>query len=52
MKKMICAATAMLLALTGSAAAWADATIQDGKVGLSIKGRGLAVTRTGGRMDG
>ncbi|MFH9964879.1 hypothetical protein ACH4PR_26375 [Streptomyces mirabilis] len=53
MKKMICAAAAALLALAGPASsAHADATIQKGKVGLSVKGRGLSVNRAGGWMDG
>jgi hypothetical protein len=46
-------AALVALALTGivSGPANADATVKDGKVGLSVKGNGLSVRRAGGWMD-
>ena len=43
----------VLLSLTcATAPAHADATIEKGKVGLSVTGKGLSVKRAGGWMDG
>ncbi|MFD9297728.1 hypothetical protein ACFWB1_21845 [Streptomyces goshikiensis] len=44
----------MMLAplVLGVGPAYADAKAKDGKVGLSVKGRGLRVDRVGGAMDG
>jgi hypothetical protein len=53
MKRITYAAAAAFLALSGAATpAHADATVEDGKVGLIVKGKGLKVNRAGGWMDG
>ncbi|MCL7377015.1 hypothetical protein [Streptomyces sp. 35G-GA-8] len=53
MKQMACAAGAALLALVGvTTPAHADATVEEGKVGLTVKGKGLVVNRAGGWVDG
>ncbi|MCG0065982.1 hypothetical protein L0F81_22240 [Streptomyces tricolor] len=52
--RLITAAVSVLvLAVVGSGApAHADATVHEGKVGLSVKGQGLRVQRAGAWMDG
>jgi hypothetical protein len=52
MKHMMTAAAAFLFLAGASAPAQADATVTEGKVGLSIQGDGLSVKRAGGWMDG
>ena len=52
MKRMMTAAVALLFLACATAPAHADATVTDGKVGLSVKGKGLSVKRAGGWMDG
>jgi hypothetical protein len=52
--RLITAAVSVFaLAVMGSGApAHADATVREGKVGLSVTGRGLRVQQAGGWMDG
>ncbi|MFF4501599.1 hypothetical protein [Streptomyces sp. NPDC001401] len=52
MKHMMAAAVAFLSLVCATAPAHADASVKDGKVGLSVKGNGLAVKQAGGWMDG
>ncbi|GGZ92305.1 hypothetical protein GCM10010344_70030 [Streptomyces bluensis] len=52
MKHMMTAAAAFLFLACAAVPANADATVTEGKVGLSVKGKGLSVKRAGGWMDG
>ncbi|MFF3911037.1 hypothetical protein ACFYZJ_34965 [Streptomyces sp. NPDC001848] len=49
---MTTAAVVFLSLACSIAPAHADATIEKGKVGLSVTGKGLSVKRAGGWMDG
>jgi hypothetical protein len=53
MARWLITPAALALALAGTVSpAHADATIEDGKVGLNVTGHGLSVQRAGGWMDG
>lgn len=52
MKHMTAVAVAFLSLACATAPAHANATVTDGKVGLSVKGNGISVKRAGGWMDG
>ncbi|WP_329550501.1 hypothetical protein [Streptomyces sp. NBC_00696] len=51
MKRMTTAALAVLALAATAVPAHADATVKDGRVGLSVKGHGLSVRRAGGWID-
>ncbi|MFE3603433.1 hypothetical protein [Streptomyces sp. NPDC059142] len=52
MKKLIYTVAAAALLASAGSPAHADASVREGKVGLSVKGTGLTVSRAGGSMDG
>lgn len=52
MKKMIYVGIAAVLLAGTSTPASASTTVEDGDVGLVVKGKGLKVDRAGGWMDG
>ncbi|KUO19163.1 hypothetical protein [Streptomyces dysideae] len=52
MKYLTTVAVVFLSLACATAPAHADASVKDGKVGLSVKGKGLSVKQAGGWMDG